>query len=93
MNKSNNSHQMTDDKDAISYTSRPTKDQTDQFEKNDKEKKAKAKPNLPKGVKRNLEADIDWLPTSQPETSNRRGGNDVENGKASLCKKQIFSQS
>ena len=24
---------MTDDKDAISYTSRPTKDQTDQFEK------------------------------------------------------------
>lgn len=63
---------MTDDKDAISYTSRPTKDQTDQFEKNDKEKKAKAKPNLPKGVKRNLEADIDWLPTSQPETSRQR---------------------
>ena len=40
---------------------------------NDKEKKTKAKPKLPsRGVKQNLEADIDWLPTSQPETSRQR---------------------
>lgn len=32
---------------------------------NDKEKKVKAKPKLPsRGVKRNLEEDIDWNPTS-----------------------------